>query len=126
MTKDEAVSDFWRVVKYNKKIVSFVMELLDGTTANLNEINAKIETIALNWQIERMASTDRAILRLGAYELLYMPHTPSDVVINEAIELAKEFSTRNSGRFVNAILDKIKKQDKKKPVNPAPSATEQS
>jgi transcription antitermination factor NusB len=68
---------------------------------------------AANWQLERMAVVDRNIMRLGAFELLYRDDIPPKVSINEAVELAKKFSGLESGKFVNAILDKIKLEKKK-------------
>jgi len=106
--KDEVEQSFWSSQVINKKVVAFAKELIDGTAANLDEINRRLKEIAKNWELERMTSVDRAILRLASYELLFMPQTPPNVIINEAIELAKEFSTENSGKFVNGILDKMK------------------
>ncbi len=60
-----------------------------------------------NWKLERIAAVDRAILRLGLYELLEMAEVPPKVVINESVELAKKFSTEKSGAFVNGVLDRI-------------------
>lgn len=108
LTKAEAEKAFWQTKSYDKDVVSFAQELIDGTTANLDEINDLLKLTAENWEIERMAAVDRAILRLASYELIYTPEIPPNVVINEAIELAKDFSTDDSGKFVNGILDKIK------------------
>ena len=106
--KEDVEGSFWSSQIFNKRIVTFAKELIDGTVANLEEINRHLKETTKNWELERMTSVDRAILRLASYELLFMPQTPPNVVINEAIELAKEFSTENSGKFVNGILDKIK------------------
>ncbi|OGS43813.1 MAG: transcription antitermination factor NusB [Elusimicrobia bacterium RIFOXYD2_FULL_34_15] len=108
VSKEEAEKAFWSTNDYDRDVVSFANELVDGTISNLNEIDEYLKKIAENWDLDRMASIDRAILRLASYELLYTPETPPNVVINEAIELAKDFSTENSGKFVNGILDKIK------------------
>ena len=108
VSKEEAEKAFWSTNDYDRDVVSFANELVDGTISNLNEIDEYLKKIAENWDLDRMASIDRAILRLASYELLYTPETPPNVVINEAIELAKDFSTGNSGKFVNGILDKIK------------------
>ncbi|PIU83384.1 MAG: transcription antitermination factor NusB [Elusimicrobia bacterium CG06_land_8_20_14_3_00_38_11] len=112
LTKAEAEKSFWQTKDYEKGIVAFAQELIDGTIANLNEINELLKQTAENWDIDRMASVDRAILRLASYELLYALSTPPNAVINEAIELAKDFSTDESGKFVNGILDKIKAKRK--------------
>ena len=66
--------------------------------------------LAQNWSLERMAVVDRNILRLGCYELLFVDDIPERATINEAVELAKRFSTAQSGAFVNGILDRVQKQ----------------
>ena len=66
-----------------------------------------ISQVAENWRLDRMAAIDRNILRLGAYEMLYCPEVPAKVAINEALELAKRYSTAQSSRFVNGILDRV-------------------
>lgn len=81
--------------------------LVEGTRANLAAIDAEVEGVAHNWEMKRMAAIDRNILRLGTYELLFRPDLPAPVSINEAVQLAKKFSTKESGGFVNGILDKV-------------------
>ena len=66
-----------------------------------------ISQVAENWRLDRMAAIDRNILRLGAYEMLFRPEVPAKVAINEALELAKRYSTAQSSRFVNGILDRV-------------------
>jgi len=83
------------------------LALVEGCLANQARLDDIIRHIAQNWQIERMPISDRNILRLGAYELIYLPKTPPKVTMNEAIELAKKFSTENSPTFVNGVLDRI-------------------
>ena len=75
-------------------------------------LDARIEAVAANWTLGRMAPTDRNVLRLGAFELLYT-ETPHRVVIDEAIELARLFGTANSPQFVNGILDKLVPAEKR-------------
>jgi len=116
MNKEDAEKALLSNNDYDKEVVPFVSELIDGTISNLKEIDEYLVKIAENWELDRMASIDKAILRLASYELLVTPATPPNVVINEAIELAKEFSTENSGKFVNGILDKIKNLRDKKTV----------
>jgi transcription antitermination factor NusB len=82
--------------------------LVRGVTAERDEIDAKISSVAQNWDITRMAVIDRNVLRMASYELLYRDEIPPKVSINEAIELGKRFSTKNSGAFINGILDRIK------------------
>jgi transcription antitermination factor NusB len=87
---------------------SFAKELILGYWEQRQPIDQKIEEVAKNWQLRRMAAIDRNILRLATYELLYRDDIPPLVTINEAIDIAKKFSTKNSGPFVNGILDNIR------------------
>ena len=91
------------------KQVEMTMNLIEGVRAHKAEIDAKIESHAENWTLARMALTDRNALRVGAYELLYTD-TPTAIVINEAVEIAKMFGSENSAAFVNGILDKIARE----------------
>ncbi len=90
------------------EIAAFAREICVGVPANRGEIDRWIESIARNWRLDRMALVDRNVLRLALYELLFHPDTPYKVVINEAIEIAKRFSTAQSGSFVNGILDRAR------------------
>ena len=88
-------------------IYSFAMSLINGCRSHIKEIDEKISSVTEHWELRRMAIIDKNILRLGVYELLHRNDIPPKVSINEAIELAKKYSTKNSGTFVNGILDKI-------------------
>jgi len=90
------------------EVRSFARGLLIGYWEQRAIIDQKIEEVAKNWQLRRMAAIDRNILRLATYELLYREDIPPLVTINEAIDIAKKFSTKNSGPFVNGILDNIR------------------
>ncbi len=81
--------------------------LVDGIRRRRPEIDATLTEAADNWRVERMALVDRNILRIGVYELLDEPDIPNRVAINEALELAKRYSTSQSSRFVNGVLDKV-------------------
>jgi N utilization substance protein B len=83
--------------------------LLEGVEASREHIDAQIVTHARGWAIDRMPALDRAILRLAIHELLDRPDVPVAVVIDEAVELAKRFSTDDSGRFVNGVLAAVAK-----------------
>ncbi len=85
---------------------TLVVTLARGTRASLLEIDPLIARVAEHWTLERMATVDRNILRMAIYELV-STDTPVGVVINEAVELAKRYSTEESGRFVNGMLGKI-------------------
>lgn len=89
------------------KLCGFAAALVGGVQKHQERIDALISEVAENWRIDRMAAIDRNILRLGAYELLYCEDVPTSVAINEAIELAKRYSTAQSSRFVNGILDRL-------------------
>ncbi len=88
------------------ELIQFAKDLVAGARRNRPEIDEKIEAAAENWTLERMATTDRNVIRLGAYELLHTD-IPQRVAINEAIELAKRFGTAQSAHFVNGILDRL-------------------
>lgn len=107
----EALENFWLAHSeeiIGEEIKSFTAELVKGAAGNLSEIDKKISQHATNWQLERMAVVDRNILRIGCYELMFREDIPPKVSINEAVDLAKKYSGLESGKFVNAILDKVK------------------
>ena len=87
-------------------VIEFARSLVAGVRRNRRELDELLGKTADNWKLERMAATDRNILRVGAFELLYTD-TPGAVIINEAVELAKRYGTANSAQFVNGILDKL-------------------
>lgn len=87
---------------------AFAEELIDGVMKNLDEIDGHIRTLAHNWEFDRIARIDLAILRLAIFEMLYRKDIPPVVSINEAIDLSKNFSTADSKRFINGILDRMK------------------
>jgi N utilization substance protein B len=81
--------------------------LLRGADEHRDEIDALISKYSEHWALERMPAVDRALLRLGTYELVWLPEVPTAVIITEAVELAKQYSTKDSGRFVNGLLSRI-------------------
>lgn len=97
-----------------QEVVDFSSFLLDGVVKNINEINSLIKKYVQNWEIGRMAIVDRNILRLACFELLFFDDVPPKVAINEAIELAKCFGDTDSPRFINGVLDKIYKMEKRR------------
>jgi N utilization substance protein B len=82
----------------------FAEGIVRGTLANLADIDTRVRSLTEDWEIARLAAVDRNILRMTSYEILYCPETPVAAVINEAVELAKKYSTNESGRFVNGVL----------------------
>lgn len=91
-------------------VKKFAAELVKGTSEHSGQIDLLIARHATNWQITRMAVVDRNILRMGCYELLCREDIPSKVSINEAVDLAKAYSGIEAGKFVNAILDKVRQE----------------
>ena len=91
----------------------FCEELVHGTAARLEEIDKMVSAYAKNWTVARMSAVDRSILRMATYEMVFSPEkTPVPAIIDEAIELAKKFSTENSSKFINGLLDQLKKERK--------------
>ncbi|MBI4346530.1 MAG: transcription antitermination factor NusB [Elusimicrobia bacterium] len=86
----------------------FTRSLLDGALAHRKELDLGIQATAENWEVGRMASVDRSLLRLAAFELLFCPDTPISVIIDEAVEIAKKYSSEDSSKFINGILGKLK------------------
>ena len=87
-------------------LMEFARTLLNGVRRNREELDVTLEQLAENWSLSRMAVTDRNVLRMGAFEILYSD-TPGRVAINEAVELAKRYGTKQSAQFVNGLLDKL-------------------
>ena len=90
----------------NPELEEFCLSLILGVRRNQQELDQLLSETADNWSLARMAATDRNVLRLGAYEILYTD-TPDRAAINEAVELAKRFGSAQSAQFVNGILDKF-------------------
>src|SRR5271157_3327057 len=86
----------------------FADKLIRGVVEHRTELDARIKQHAENWDLHRMAVVDRNILRLAIYEMLHREDIPPVVSINEAVDIAKKFSTEDSGKFVNGILDKVR------------------
>jgi transcription antitermination protein NusB len=91
----------------DRKLSDFTEALIAGVKGHQTQIDALISEAAENWRLDRMAAIDRNILRLGAYEMMFCPEVPARVAINESLELAKRYSTAQSSRFVNGILDRL-------------------
>jgi N utilization substance protein B len=102
-----ATEQFVRDRLNEEPLRKFCLLLFDGVVERLSEIDTKISAAAENWRISRMPTVDRNILRLGAFELLFMQDTPPRVVFDEAIELARRYGTGDSSAFVNGVLDRL-------------------
>lgn len=94
-------------------VKEFADFLITGIESKIEKLDVIISKYADNWQIERMATIDRNILRMACYELVFVDDIPPKVSINEAIEIAKKYGDKDSGKFVNGILDKINKEGDK-------------
>ena len=104
------------------QLIEFAQRLLAGVQEHKDVLDEHLSKTADNWKLRRMATTDRNVLRLGAYEILYTD-TPDRVAINEAIDLAKRYGTDNSAQFVNGVLDRLMKS---KDSDSKPSAADSS
>ncbi|MBF0506975.1 MAG: transcription antitermination factor NusB [Nitrospirae bacterium] len=115
------LDSFWNEAgDVEPEVKSFAEDIITGTIKNLETIDSVIQRIAEKWTLSRIASIDRNILRLAAYELLFRKDIPGAVTINEALEIAKKYSTAESASFINGLLDRIvreycaKEPDRKK------------
>ena len=86
---------------------AYAVTLVEGVAEHQEEIDALLRKLSEHWALERMPAIDRALLRIGSYELGWEPDLPTAVVIDEAVDLAHQYSTKDSGRFVNALLSRI-------------------
>ena len=105
----DSVSTFFSNQEENRDYYSFGESLALGAIENISEIDEAISKQAKNWKFDRIAKVDLAVLRLALYELLFRDDIPPIVSINEAIDLGKTFSNLESKRFINGILDEVKK-----------------
>lgn len=108
---DNAVDDlriFFENMEQPREHYSFGEELIDGVIKNQAAIDAQIRVLAQNWEFERIAKIDLAILRIAMFEMLHRKDIPPVVSINEAIDISKQFSNADSKRFINGILDRLK------------------
>jgi N utilization substance protein B len=106
---DESAKTATRDQSEDSEALRYAQSLVEGTLKHLEEIDELIRRQAEHWRLERMPAVDRNILRLAVFEFLYETDVPKLVILDEAIELAKEFGTEQSGRFVNGVLDGILK-----------------
>ncbi len=98
--------------KIRNKQREFGLHLLENVMKNLGEIDQKLQSVMKEWELDRVGSIEKAVLRLGAYEIAY-EEVDKAVVINEAVDIGKQFGAENSGKFINGILDAIAKEKAK-------------
>lgn len=101
---------FFETQEQPREHYAFGEELIHGVIEHINDIDARIKGLAHNWEFERIAKIDLAILRVAMFEMIYRKDIPPVVSINEAIDLSKQFSNADAKRFINGILDRLKDQ----------------
>ena len=107
---EELIETYWgEMAEAAEEVRAFANELVTGTISHLDEIDERIRLRTEHWRISRMATVDRNLLRLAVFEFLHQPSTPTTVAINEALEIARRFSTHEATQFINGILDAIKR-----------------
>ena len=125
---EHVLRDFWKNFQFRNDVLGeavvdevpdqkpevrhFAEQLVCGVAENLERIDREINSYSTNWALDRMSRVDLAILRFAAYELLYCPDVPHNVVINEAIEVGKRFGTEETPSFVNGVLDHLSHQNR--------------
>lgn len=109
---ESALTDFWsdEERKPSKRDLDYVNEVVRGVLEKQRELDRTISKYTQNWDIERLGVLDRTILRLATYEMLFRNDIPPVVSINEAVEIAKAYISKESGRFMNGVLDRIQKE----------------
>lgn len=129
-TLEHVLGDFWKNFQFRNDVLGeavvdeepsqqpevrhFAELLVCGVAENLERIDREINSYSTNWALDRMARVDLSLLRLSVFELVYLPDVPSNVAINEAIEIGKRYGTKDTPPFINGILDKISQQAEKK------------
>lgn len=117
---DEEIHLFWSTQDdpgFDSEVKKFMVILCKGVCENIDGVDRIITNYSDNWKLKRMAKIDRNILRIAVYEMLYLSDIPPAVTINEAIEVAKRFGTKESGSFINGVLDRIKLAKEKGELN---------
>jgi len=101
------LDEFWKPLEDSDETRAFAERLVKGVLDHKQDLDGVIGKYSTNWKVSRMQIVDRNILRLGAYELLWLDEVPAKVTVNEAIELAKDFGDEEAAKFVNGVLDKV-------------------
>ncbi len=106
----DVINQFWKGKKVSREIKDYSSYLIKGITSHQDSIDRIIQSVSKNWRLSRMAVVDRNILRMAVFELFYEEGMAPAIVINEAIEVAKKFSSEQAAQFINGILDAIRKE----------------
>ena len=104
---DRVIADYWLETPGDAEDRAYADAIVRGVAGVLAETDARVRAASKNWRIERMTRVDRAVLRLGAYELVHRHEVPRAVILDEAVEIAKRYGTEESGAFVNGVLDRV-------------------
>jgi N utilization substance protein B len=104
---EEALAEFWSTRESSPPARAFADRLIKGVDEHRAAIDKLIQHYADHWEVKRMGALDRNAMRVAVYEMLHCPDIPPVVSINEAVDIAKSFSNRESGRFVNGVLDQV-------------------
>jgi len=107
---DIALQDFWEEKTPIAREKIYAEEIIKGVVQRKAELDEKLSEYATRWNSERMGAVDRTVMRVALFEMLYRDDVPPVVSINEAVHFAKDFSSFQSGRFVNGVLDRIRKE----------------
>jgi len=107
---DDVLDQFWKGKKVSHEIKDYSVYLVKGVTSHQNTIDRIIQSASEHWRLSRMAVVDRNILRMAVFELFYEEELAPAIVINEAIEIAKKFSSEQAAQFINGILDALRRR----------------
>ena len=107
---DIALKDFWDEKDPIEREKTYAEEIIKGVVQRKDELDDRLSQYAKRWDSERMVAVDRTVMRVALFEMLYREDVPPVVSINEAVHFAKDFSSFQSGRFVNGVLDRIRKE----------------
>lgn len=109
---DQALADFWNdeAKKPSARDTTYVNEVVHGVVEKRREVDRTISKYTQNWDVDRLGVLDRTVLRVAVYEMLFRNDIPPVVSINEAVEIAKAYISKEAGRFVNGVLDRIQKE----------------
>ena len=110
---------FLKKMRKKEDYFSYAIELIDGVVKKIEILDSIIKELVTNWDFSRVAKADLALLRLSLFEIKYRLDVPPVVAINEALEIGKEFSSEKSGKFLNGVLDKARKQISRPARKPA-------
>ena len=115
---DQVFAGFYAIQDLNRDAFYYARRLVDGVYGHLDEIDGVLAKYAEHWKIHRMAAVDRNLLRLGLFELMFVKEVPFPIVINEALEIVKEFSDQEGTQFLNGILDAARKEFRPEETGP--------